>query len=86
MNPEKCSGNEANNELSANRFLISEICRLRGINSKNFVATCVDAHRKGLPSPSLLPDDPVELDHVLNALNSGLKERQQILNRESFSD
>lgn len=54
-------------DLRRKMELISEGCRLRGLNTIDFVAQCVEAHRKGVPAPSLLPDDPLERARFLEA-------------------
>jgi hypothetical protein len=53
-------------DLREKTTLISEGCRLRGLNTIDFVAQCVEAHRKGLAPPSLLPDDPIERARFLD--------------------
>jgi hypothetical protein len=55
-------------DLREKMILISEGCRLRGVNTIDFIAKCIEAHRKGLPAPSLLPEDPVERERMLEAL------------------
>ena len=72
-------------DLREKMTLISEGCRLRGINTIDFVARCVDAHRMGLSSPSLFPDEPVERDRFLKALQStiqGSKQREELVGKE----
>ncbi|MEI7450801.1 MAG: hypothetical protein WCJ75_14380 [Desulfomonile sp.] len=73
----KSKGKRLEDDLREKMTLISEGCRLRGINTIDFVARCIDAHRMGLSFPSLFPDDPVERDRFLKALQSAIQESKQ---------
>ena len=68
MTSRKSKRKRLEDDLREKMTLISEGCRLRGINTIDFVARCIDAHRMGLSSPSLFPDEPIERDRFLKAL------------------
>ena len=77
MGTRKSKRKRLEDDLRDKMTFISECCRLSGVNTIDFVTQCVDAHRKGLPAPSLLPDDPVERDRFFIALNSEIQRRKQ---------
>ena len=77
MASRKSKGKRLEDDLREKMTLISEGCRLRDINTIDFVARCIDAHRMGLSSPSLFPDEPVERDRFLKALQSAIQVSKQ---------